>query len=305
MTKPYTLLRQLLISTITVMSGLLHAQTIEILDANNFSAGVGERGMLFYSDSINQQPQLTAEVPKGRGTPIFYYGNLIISGIDDQGKHHFASNNSYHPRNIYYSGPIISHYDSLYDNLYSRNFKVTRQQVDQHRAQSFPTLNVTNAIKFWPARGNPHILAAYGIGITQYLAPFVDVNGNNTYDPANGDYPAFCGDQAVFFVFNDERASHDSTAGSNHLGFEIRALAEQFLLPGEALDKHPVNNAMFVHYEIENKSANNYSDLFVSMNLDPDVGCFSNDAIGCDTNRHLAYAYNRTAFHNDCQGIKG
>ncbi len=301
----FTFTRQFFVLLFFVLPVFSRAQHNSIFDANNFSAGIGERGMLFYSDSISQQPQFMAEVPKGGGTSVFYYANLILSGLDEQGKHHFAANSWQHPRNSYYSGPIAVQYDSLYDNLYSRNFKVTRQQVDQHRAQLFPTLNVSNAIRFWPARGNPHILAEYGIGITQNMAPFVDVNTNNYYDPANGDYPAFCGDQAIFFVFNDERASHDSAAGSNHLGIEIRAHAEQFLLPGEALDKHPVNNAMFVHYEVENKSASSYSDLFVSMNLDPDVGCFSNDAIGCDTNRHLAYAYNRTGFDMDCQGIKG
>ncbi|HRG89565.1 MAG TPA: T9SS type A sorting domain-containing protein, partial [Chitinophagales bacterium] len=160
-------------------------------------------------------------------------------------------------------------------------------------------------IRLWPGKGNPHILSEYGINITRNLAPFTDVNGNNIYDPANGDYPAFCGDQAIFFVYNNERGSHVYTTSSNSMGIEIRALAEQFLLDGEPLDKNPVNNAIFVHYELDNLSAESYSDFHVAMKADPDLGCYTNDAVGCDTNNNLAYGYNRVLFDNNCQGLTG
>jgi hypothetical protein len=308
MRKTYTLIKNLVAIIFITISGCLHAQIIEIVDANNFSAAVGIRGSTFGTeDTLYNVFMPFSEVPKGAGSPTFSYSNLVISGIDENGKHHFAGNDLLFPLNRYLDGPIKSNYDSAYNSFFRRVFKITRIKVTQHQAMSVPVPEnaIDPLIKYWPALGNPYIATRFGVIIESPLAPFVDVDGNNSYNPAMGDYPAFCGDQAIFSVFNDEHASHDSTAGSNHLGIEIRRLTEEFLLPGESLSKNPVNNAVYVHYEIENKSANNFLDFYVSMVSDPDVGCFNNDAIGCDTNRHLAYAYNRTAFDNDCVGIKG
>ncbi|HLP18812.1 MAG TPA: T9SS type A sorting domain-containing protein [Chitinophagales bacterium] len=248
-----------------------------------------------------------SEVPKGMGTSVMGFSGLMMSGIDAQGKHHLAIPYYNQVQNTYYDGPVATQYDSAYDSFYRRVFKITRQQIDQHRAEAVPVPvgAISTAVKLWPAVGNPYVTAQYGVNIHHRMAPFIDADGNGSYDPAMGDYPAFCGDQAVFFVYNDERGSHDSIAGSNNLGFEVRGMAEQFLDVGTSLTKNPVNNSVFVHYEIENLSANTYSDFYVGMNSDPDVGCYSNDAVGCDTSRNLAYAYNRTLTDNDCNGVAG
>ena len=64
-----------------------------------------------------------------------------------------------------------------------------------------------------------------------YLAPYVDVNGDGTYNYANGDYPAYnvsgtkvsrghCvrylfGDVTNFWVFNDNANKHGETGSIN------------------------------------------------------------------------------------------
>jgi hypothetical protein len=301
----FTFARQFFVLLSFVLPGFSQAQLNSVLDANNFKAVVGGKGLLFYSDSAYNPQRLLAEVPKGGGSSAFILSTLAMSGINTQGLHRYSAFSFVTERNSCYSGPIAVLYDSLYDKLYSRNFKVTRQQVDQHRAQAVPVTNISDAIRLWPGKGNPHIFLECGVEITRNLAPFTDVNGNNIYDPANGDYPAFCGDHAVFFVYNNERGSRFYTTSSNSMGIEIRALAEEFVLPTEPMDKNPVNNAICVHYELENRSAESYSDFYVAMKGDPDLGCYTNDAVGCDTNRNLAYGYNRVLFDNDCQGLTG
>ena len=57
---------------------------------------------------------------------------------------------------------------------------------------------------------------------------------------------------------------------------------------------------MFLFLDVENKSTNNYTGFHLGLFEDPDIGCFSNDRVGCDTNRNLMFAYNGTAPDADC-----
>jgi hypothetical protein len=69
--------------------------------------------------------------------------------------------------------------------------------------------------------------------------------------------------------------------------------------------KRAVNNTVFVHYSIENKSTENYDSFYLSLFEDPDIGCFSNDRVGCDTVRNMMFAYNGTTPDPDCQTETG
>ena len=71
---------------------------------------------------------------------------------------------------------------------------------------------------------------------SDYLAPFIDTNGDGEYN--SGDYPAYninedlnClnddmlfGDQSVWWVFNDKGGYHAETGGAE-IGLEIQAQA--------------------------------------------------------------------------------
>ena len=186
---------------------------------------------------------------------------------------------------------------------YKRVFKVTQAQISQFKNLSFPAnvAQVDSAILYWPGAQNPSVLSDYGVNISSQLAPFVDVNHNGIYDPLQGDYPGIIGDEGIFFVFNDARKPHTETNGFP-LGVEIRGIATSFTDSTTPLpyEKRAVNNAIFVQYEVENKSDTNYTGFDFAMWLDPDLGCFNNDYVGCDTTRDLMMCYNGTSPDPNC-----
>jgi hypothetical protein len=61
----------------------------------------------------------------------------------------------------------------------------------------------------------------------------------------DGDYPLIRGDQALFFIFNDDRNVHSETQG-NKLKAEIHGMAYVFDLPGDTA----FNNTIFMNYKI-------------------------------------------------------
>ena len=143
--------------------------------------------------------------------------------------------------------------------------------------------------------------------VTDNLAPFFDNDGDGIYNPLKGDYPVIpCrhgtatayADEMVFYVFNDMGNIHSQTNGEA-LGVQVNTLAFAFSTSDD------LNNMTFYNYEIVNKSANNVFQTYVSQWVDPDLGCFNNDFVGCDVGRALGICYNGTANDPDCAPENG
>ncbi len=310
----YTIIRMFLVLALTANSIVSRAQnTVEYLTANNVNAGFGVGGNLFtmLTDSISTTQFGLFEVPKGSDLRTLFTTGLWLSARDAGSNLLCAAQRYNQDGPDFHDGPVAANYDSLYDNFYKRVFKITRSQIVSHQSLGnviIPT-QIDTAVLFWPAKGNAYVANYYGVTISSHLAPYVDVNNNGYYDPNHGDYPAICGEEAVFFVFNDVRGPHLETGGIA-LGAEIRGLAEAFLdtsfgsFNSPVPEKRPINNTVFVSYEIENKSANNLFNLHVGLFEDPDLGCYMNDRVGCDTNRNLMFVYN-DGTDVDCNGITG
>jgi hypothetical protein len=56
-----------------------------------------------------------------------------------------------------------------------------------------------------------------------------------------------------------------------------------------------VNDMTFQRYKLINKANEDLVDCYFAMWVDPDLGCYTDDYIGCDINRSLAYVYNEDA----------
>src|SRR5262249_26462003 len=98
------------------------------------------------------------------------------------------------------------------------------------------------------------------------------------------------GDQMCWAVFNDLDASaHLSLPGAtNPLQIEVQQTTWAYDRPG------PFGNAIFVQYKLLNRGPINLADLHLGIWVDPDVGGFADDRVGCDSTRSLGYAYNAT-----------
>lgn len=153
-------------------------------------------------------------------------------------------------------------------------------------------------------------------GYSYYLAPFYDRNADGEYNPEDGDYPGFdlegsfdcqnysltdplplLGHQAAWYVSND--AGLHTESGGSSIGVEIQVTAFQYA------NCDDLNNSTFVRNLLINRSSNSYSNFIIGKWVDMDLGCPTDDYVGCDVARGLAYGYNGDLDDASCSGIPG
>ncbi|HXS35142.1 MAG TPA: hypothetical protein VN721_00465, partial [Flavipsychrobacter sp.] len=151
----------------------------------------------------------------------------------------------------------------------------------------------------WPAVGNTsNIKGASGSPINlipgRTYAPFVDVNGDNKYNPADGDYPDINGDQYLWWVFND--------AGNNKLQSQTAAIGLEVQANSFAYSTNDaLNDATFIDYKIYNRGPIELDSAYMAVWDDADLGWAFDDYIGCDTSRGLGIDYNGKTFDGSGQ----
>ncbi len=140
------------------------------------------------------------------------------------------------------------------------------------------------------------ILAMYLLDWTEWPAelgaPYDDVDGSGTYDPAV-DIPGFPGaDQTVWFVANDMNAATTANLyGATPIGLEVQATFWAYAQTGA------LGNTYFRKYRFINKGfqQNTVDNMYVSMWSDVDLGNAGDDFVGVDTVLSLQYSYNASA----------
>jgi len=174
-----------------------------------------------------------------------------------------------------------------------------------------PTNDELTRIYDWPAHGD------VTIGQDYWLAPFYDANADGAFRPDDGDTPWYddilgrddviCGsdrrvtlfgDETHWWVFNDKGNIHTETNGEP-IGMEIRAQAFAFATNDE------VNRMTFYNYEMINRGTQTLFNTYFAQYLDPDVGNYQDDYVGCDVSRGLGYAYNGDALDETNGGAQG
>ena len=259
------------------------------LDINNINARFNSEGSMFWNFI---DPMY--EVPKGSGKSTIFTGAFWIGGYDSGHKLHVAAQTYRRKGTDFWAGPIMKaeNYSAAQDSLWNKVWKTSKKDIDYHLAHLHDiNYKMPESIANWPGSGNTEL------GQMKNIAPYVDVNKNGIYDPANGDYPQISGDQAVFFVFNDDRTIHTETHGTK-LGIEVHGLAYSFDAPKDSA----LNNTVFLNYTIINRSKQNYDSVYVGLLTDFDIGNSTDDYIGCDVKLNTFFGYNGDAFD---EGIYG
>lgn len=259
------------------------------------------------------------EVPKGDGSSIgthaIFAGAIWISGLDGAqnlklaGQTFRSSGTS-----DFYSGPLDNNGEITQSvcNQWDKHFSVLGTEVgkvqaiyNQDPTKIIPIGSIPDNLLYWPGKGNP-FLSVKGYDMNNNLAPFFDANKDGIYDPQYGDFPSIkdssqaYADQMVYWVFNDKGNTHNQTFGSP-VGVQVNALAFAFSTADE------VNNMTFYTYNIVNKGGTALQDCYMSQFVDPDLGCYLDDRLGCDTTRSLGVVYNgRSLDPDNCNvGAKG
>ncbi len=271
-------------SNYTMPLGTVNNNNMNTLDINNINAGITNSGDMHWGIGGSQTAMY--EVPKGSGVSSNFASALWIGGLDAGNQLHGAAQTYRQSGVDYWPGPLDTTNASIdtttavqYDKIWKINYSDINTFIAAYSAGS---VVATPDMLTWPAHGNGNY--------SRNLAPFVDHNGDGIYNPYDGDYPKIKGDQALYYIFNDNLASHSSSY--TPMGVEIQGMAYAYGCPNTVANHNALNYTTFYDYKIINRSANNYHDVYVSMWSDVDLGYYGDDYIGTNVSDNYAYAYN-------------
>ena len=246
------------------------------------------------------------EVPVGSGINSDFAASLWIGGYDQFGQLYTAAQTYRQDGLDFWPGPLDTTNASVStttSNQYDKIWKINKPDVSAF-ITNFASGNVQNGsytpnadILSWPAHGTGNN--------SKQLAPFVDANNNGIYDPlVGGDYPEMKGDQMLYYIFNDNLNLH-AASGGKRFGLEIHATAYAYGGSAYASSYPYLNFTTFYNYKIINRSVNDYSNVYISLWTDADLGYYGDDYIGCDVQNNYGYIYNADNYDETINGTIG
>lgn len=246
----------------------------------------------------------------------FFVGGIWLAGVDPGGGLKLAAQtygaNSSSGTTDYSAGPLseVGTTDETNCANYDRFWTTTADDIDLHVAdfQDNGVIDgpVPPSIAAWPGRGNPDFESIHGFTLpdnVQGMAPFFDQNANGIYEPNQGDVPEIKGaTEGTWWVFNDAGNIH-TESGGEALQMEIQVLAYSYSSTVEE-----INNATFYDYKIINRAIEAIDSQYMSVWIDPDLGCYLDDYIGCSPEKNMGFVYNQDALDgdsscSDCNGV--
>lgn len=238
------------------------------LEGNGVRALLGTGGDLWY-DTENYRGYdvwYAGDSLTGRRTNTMHAGGLWFAARDTSGTYkavaqqygRIAGGFDFEPGPLHPGG---EHFGTPEE--WDRFFKVRRASVNTFRelwaSGALTVDNIPPEVKGWPAVGNPYFTASEGLELPNNpsggLAPFWDENRDGWYDPLDGDYPAFCGEEAIWWVMNDNRV-HRNSQVSDPLLLEIQVMAYAVPSTNDVLHR-----TTFYEYKIINRSEEPLLDI--------------------------------------------
>jgi len=292
-------------------------------DINNVRAMLLINGDCWW-DGDNPQYIVPKPAVGELGVSAIFAGAVWIGGFDDGGSLKLAAKTygAMDGRTDFWPGPINLESDLEDDVLCSRwdkHFEVLGTDIDAHRRNYQEAINnevdyeiqdIPTAILGWPATGNVYFESVHGFELPvdptdAGLAGFFDRDGDDAYEPEDGDYPVIeirgCpdeqyADQMFFWIYNDDANVHSQSQDSDPMSMEVQVQSFAYKSNDE------LNNMTFQRYKLINRGTEPLDSTFFAMWVDPDLGCGLDDYIGCDVERDLAYVYNSDLVDGDTPG---
>ncbi|MFH0867486.1 MAG: T9SS type A sorting domain-containing protein [Bacteroidota bacterium] len=276
------MIREVPYSGVTVVGWIYldiqNCHCVDSVNINNINARINNNGNLFW-DFIGESK---FEVPKGSGKHTIFNSTFWIGGLDSLDTLHVAAEIYEQTGHDFWSGPISNVYDSLYNAKWNHVWEIYKTDIDYHLTHCWqPGYIPAQVLIDWPGNGDT------ALGQSAITALFKDWNNDGIYNPYGGDYPLIKGDQAIYYIFNDDCLPH-TESGGNKLGIEVHGMAYAFDCP----DDSALWNTLFINYKIFNRSEMDYYNSFLGIYVDFDNGEWNDDYMGCDVQRGSFYVYN-------------
>jgi len=232
------------------------------------------------------------------GTELFEVGfsrGIWAGGFDESGDLKVAAAVYDIWGGDYIPGPILngavnedicSFYKRVWQvDKYEISLMLTAFQEGQLTIEAIP-----KDILEWPAIGNPY---NGEFALDYALAPFFDNDSDGIYNPLNGDYPIaldenpdFVPNEFRFYVFND-MTTHNESEGEP-IGMEFHVI--DYVLNCEQFSES--ESSIFTRLKYIYKGQETMRDFRLAIWDDWDLGCFTNDYVGCSPGLNASYVYN-------------
>lgn len=247
------------------------------------------------------------EVPKGKGAHAQFANSIWIGGYDHNGKLHLAANTYMQNGRDFWGGPLdttsIGAYTATNTAVYNKLWKVDCSDISNfataynNGSVTANTYTIPADLLTYPAKGTAKFM--------RNMEPFYDANLNGIYDPqVGGDYPIIKGHQQVLSIYNDTLSRHKESK-SGAMGIEVHERSYAYFDPLLPDSMQAVNYSTFYHFTIFNRSAETYTNVFISDWSDVDLGYYADDFVGTDSLNNFTYVYNGDSFDETAAGVTG
>lgn len=290
------------------------------LNINNVRARLLGGGDFWWDGVNNARFEFPKVDPASNAIPVnaIFAGALWFTAVDDGGNLKVAAQTYRNQGHDFWTGPLEALTGGIDRETcadFDRHFEVLGEDISsfigtfEGNGGTIGVAEIPESILYWPGKGNPHLLNPsnpsyeglyYNDGP---LAPFFDNNEDGIYDPTDGDYPVITddcenptfADQMIFWVINDRGNVHGRTGGEE-MGVQVNCLAFAYST-SDAL-----NNMTFYTFEIVKRTPGALFETYMGLFVDPDLGEFTDDYVGCDTARSIGFVYNANAVDNQYGG---
>ena len=228
-------------------------------------------------------------IPADSATSPIFVHSLWLGGYDDGNNLHLAAN-TYGNGQDFRSGLVNSP-----TRDFERLWSVSREEITIIRRDYEEDGHLDTPPPFdlltWPAKGNPHFRQNLDFSLVStnpdsFPAPFIDYNGDGTYNVFDGDYPRLLGDQMLWWARTDQTV-HEETDGQPLL------VDVFFTLYGyDCPQNGGISQSIFADYQVINRSGGSYQEMYMGFFTDFDLGCFDDDYVGSLPDANSFYTYN-------------
>src|SRR5690554_166053 len=275
-------MKTILLITYFILSVNVYCQTTtyNILDFNKSKTINSNTGFLSFTP-YNQD--IGYKINKNAAQGIISSSAFWFGGIGNSAQIRICAQTYYNIGKDQFSGPFSStnqYNSSSYMNKYASSiWNISLSEIQDH-IDNFSNSGylVPQQIENWPAHGDTTL------GVSYYLAPFVDVNNNGKYEPSEGDYPQIKGCAATYIITNDDAKTHDS--GGSQLGIEIHYMIYQLS------ENSMHNDVTFIDVKVIKKTNEIIKDFTMGYFIDADIGNSLDDHSGTSPERNAMFFYN-------------
>ena len=278
------------------------------LDANNVRARMFNTGQLFFNGGNGEY-----EVPRGSGLVSVFASGIWVGGQVDGELRMAAATYAQGSGYEFWPGPLAADGSAPTREScqeFDRFWKITQDDINQYLDSGTTTADLLS----WPVEFGAPVLNRTANGFDDDGDGLIDegVDGEDNdgdlkiderdeqedvdvdvrraanrpiYDLADGDLPDIIGTQSVWWIMNDRGNEHLETQAPP-VGLEVTVQAFAFAT------SNAINNTTFYKYNLRYKGTAPLTQAYLGLWSDPDLGDYTDDFVGSDTELGLGFVYN-------------